>query len=168
MAAPVYVTGNVPSAAEVNSWFVNVLFAIKTSDTGRNTTTTPTDDPHLTIPVAANATYHIHVVLFHNSQPAGDLKYTFVGPASSVFSYAGATVTLNGSLAIDDNEFYSDMGDLQSSGGIAGVWVPVTIQGMLITAGTAGNFKLQWAQWTSNAGNSTLKTNSFISARRVA
>jgi hypothetical protein len=168
MAAPVISTGDIPPATTWNDWFVNVRFAIKTADTSRASTTTLADDPHLTIPVAANATYHTDVVLFHNSQPTGDFKWTFVGPASSVLSYAGATVTLAGAVYIDDNVFYSDLTDVQNSGGIAGVWVPIIIQGMLITSGTAGNFKLQWAQQTSNAGSSTLKTNSYINARRVA
>lgn len=168
MAAPIINTGDVPPASLINSWFVNVGFAIKTSDTSRASTTTLADDPHLTIPVAASATYHTDVVLFHNSQPAGDFKFTFVGPTSSVFSYAGATVTLAGSVYTDDNVFYSDISDVQNSGGIAGVWVPIIIQGMLITSGTSGNFKLQWAQVTSNAGNSTLKTNSYINVRRVS
>jgi hypothetical protein len=168
MAKPVFVTNDVPSASQVNDWFVNILFATKATQTGRNTTTTLADDPDLTLPVVANATYLAQILLRHNSQPAGDFKWTMLGPAGASFDHVGGTIQSLGSVFTDDQEISGQLGDVFSSAGIAGVNTPIRLEGLLITAGTAGNFKLQWAQLTSNAGNSTLLANSFMSLRRVA
>lgn len=168
MALPVFSTGQVPTATEVNTWFVNITIASKAGDTGRTSTTTLADDPDLSVAVSANATYYALVLLRHNSQPAGDLKYTFTGPAGASFDHVAETLSAAATLFTDDQLFGSALTDIIASGGIAGVNVPIRCEGLLITSGTAGNFKLQWAQNTSNAGASTVRAGSFMLLHRVA
>lgn len=168
MAKPVFSTGDVPTATQFNDWLVNILFAVKPGDTGRASTTTLADDPDLTVAVPANATYHATVILRHNSQPAGDFKYTFTGPAGASFDHMGDNIEVSGSNFTFDQSYTTSLGTTFTSGGIAGVDCPIRCEGLLITSGTAGNFTLQWAQNTSNAGASTLRARSFMSLRRLA
>lgn len=169
MAAPVFSTGDVPTATQFNDWLVNVKFARKPANTSRGSTVTLTDDPDLTIStVAAGAMYHVTACLRHTSPAAADLAFQWVGPAGATFDHTVSTVTVSGSLFTDDNNYGSAISSPTTSGGIAGNVVPITCEGLLVTAGTSGTFKLQWAQGTSNASASTLLANSFIVLRRLS
>lgn len=63
----------------------DALWAYKTASTSRASTTTATDDPHLVIPVSANATYIIEGWILSSSAGThdGDLKSTIIGPTDS-------------------------------------------------------------------------------------
>jgi hypothetical protein len=67
MAAPVFATNDVPTAAQVNSWFTNVNYAEKTSDTSRNTTIVLADDPELSVAVEANAKYMMTSMILYSA-----------------------------------------------------------------------------------------------------
>jgi hypothetical protein len=169
MAAPVYVTGNVPSAAEVNSWFVNVLFARKTSDETITSNATLQDDNDLFVTVEANAIYHTIVLLRYVSQATDDFKTGWTGPAGYSFSgesrgplgnatdnVAGGTWEIGaGSHGIVHN-------------GVPGINMPVRLEGILITSGTAGTFRLQWSQATSGASGTTVRAGAYMLLRRVS
>jgi hypothetical protein len=167
MAAPVYVTGNVPSAAEVNSWFVNILFARKTANETINSQATFQDDDHLFVSVEANAIYHVIIELREASQTTDDFKLQFTGPAG--FSFAGNARGPNTTAAALQDIYATEyVSGTLAFGGIGGNNLAVSIQGLLITSGTAGTFRLQWAQNTSGASGTTVLANSFMLLRRVS
>lgn len=167
MVAPVFVTGNVPTADQVNVWFVNTKFAYKTANLSRASTTVVADDPDLQLTVAANSVYLMTGVVKHLSQATVDLSVKWSAPAGASFDWSASTVALTGTGSADDVVYAGSIIDNPGFGGIAGVNVPIFVSGMLITTGTAGSLKLQWAQVVSSASSSTVLSGSFIDLRRV-
>lgn len=168
MAAPVISTGDIPPASTWNTWFVNILFARKTADESLASSTTLQDDDHLFVSVEASATYHAVIECHDLAQPAVGMKIGFTGPAG--YSFVGnANGPSTGTTSLQDRyglEIVS--GTPLSFGGVASNNIPISIQGLVITSGTAGTFRLQWAQSTSNASGTTMKAGSFMLLRRVA
>lgn len=112
----------------------------KTADESVSSSTTLQDDNHLTTFVAANATYRVKAVLIYDGEAFGGLKTNWVAPASATFT--GGTYATSGQ--------------------------PTIVEGTLVTSGTSGIFKLQWAQVTSNATATTVKSGSFMVLQRIA
>lgn len=151
---------------------VNGTFhARKTADTSITSNITPTPDPHLVIPVVANAIYEIDGILFITSaSQTPDVGIQMDGPASSAGTWQ--TVAPPTAATTDDSTvrtIATAMGTtrtygLQTASQIFGF----PISGMLETAGTAGNFTVSWAQSTSSGTATTMKIYSWIRLTRVA
>lgn len=148
----------------------NVNSIRKNADTSRLNTTAQVADPDLTFAVVANATYEISGLLVFDGSAAGDYAQNFTGPA-------GAGLMINtlgqgvGSAGLEGTVFTgrSVLGTARSFGcGGAGVLFTQQITGVLVTAGTAGNFTLNWAQNALDAVTPTiLRASSFMTLRRV-
>jgi hypothetical protein len=155
MAVPVWVTGQVVSASDVNQWFTP-LGAYKTAITTRNTLT-KSIDPDLQITLAASTIYQITAGIIYSSANAMD--FTFTVPASSTGGYSAA---------------FNQAGI--GAGGFSFVWTAtpsaaaiqtaIVIQGMIQTAGSGGTFGISWA---SSVGpvNCTVGVGSVLSAQRL-
>lgn len=154
--------GGVPptvSASPVN-------YVLKTADTSRSSTT-PTDDPHLTFPVAANTTYKVEIWLILESiSNSNDWKIGVSVPAAATFQWGAESdqspnwgpLPLAGTPVV----LSSAAGTIGTGGNGSGITGAV-FKGVLTTSGTAGAFTLQWSQNTAGVGgNSTVKTGSFI------
>lgn len=170
MAAPVFSTGDIPTATQVNTWFTNILWARKTANTDRTSTTTFADDPDLTLAVEAGAVYDVRAVLsFHSSsQTASDYKFKFTAPASSTL-LAGAVFDDNTGTTLADVVISGLTLNNSPSGGIIQTvepWNPVLVLGTLVV-GSAGNFTLQWAQNTSSATVTRLQAHSSLRLTRM-
>ena len=157
MALKTFVDGEVLTSADVNTYLVNTLYAVKASDESVTSSTTLQDDEHLFASVAANSVYEVTVALRGTANSSGDLKVQFAGPAGATGLFGAgkdhSCVTLgtpNGpislSTATPDTVFF---------------------MGTLTVGGTAGTFKLQWAQNTSNATATTLQAGSYMVLRRI-
>jgi len=119
--------------------------------TNRSSTVTPADDPNLTLSVVANAIYEVRALLVWTNGGGGFRMAWNVPPASSMTwtdgGGAGAVLpTTNATFAASTGT------------------EPV---GRLVTGANAGACTLQWAQNTSNAGNTALQAGSFLSLLRV-
>lgn len=149
-----------------------VLFAKKTADTSRASTITATDDPHLVTTVAANATYELNAYIIYNANTTGDFGLQFGVPAGTTGDYSGVgwgrdatasvgtggwTVRMNQNTITQNRTYGGDTTDLT-----------IHIKGIVVTAGTAGNFSFQWAQAVSDAGATIVRTPSYMVLRRVA
>lgn len=168
MAAPVFSTGDVPTAQQVNDWFVNVLFKRKTLAETISSSATLQNDDDLFVTVAATAVYEISLELQVLAQPSNDFKMSFTGPAGYAMDYAArGPITTAAGLA-DTYSISGTTGDVLSFGGIASNDLVVSLHGLVVTSGTSGTLQLQWAQLTSGASGTTLQPGSFISLRRVA
>lgn len=168
MAKPVFVTDDVPTPAQVNDWFVNVLFARKAGDETISSTTTLQNDDDLFVSVAASATYHVVVELRGTSQPGDDIKVGFTGPAGYTFVGAVRGPTTTAAALADTYTSEFTTGVALAFGGIASNNLGISYQGVLVTSGTAGTLQVQWAQNSSSASGTTMRANSFMSLRRVA
>lgn len=128
-------------------------FARKTASTSRASTTTTTVDPHLVVAVEANATYNVLANLVWRPSGSGGFRFKFTGPSGAEMVYmdndSGSVLAINTELTFN-------------------VTTGASIGGTLVTAGTAGNLSLFWAQNVSNATNTTLNEHSALWVRRVA
>lgn len=166
MAKPTFATNDVPSATDFNEWLVNVNFARKTSNESVTNSTTNQADDQLFVPVQANAIYVVQLVVKYSAATAADLKLLFRVPSGGSFEGMGTTLV---SSAGSQQDLQSMPYALTSEvwGGLGGdSWGRV--DGMLITAGTAGDFAVDWAQNASSGTATIIKAGSFLELRRVS
>lgn len=148
---------------------------IKQSDESRSSTTTMTDDSELTVALAAGTTYFIEAMIVANSGATPDLKYSFVYTGTltdaATFESAGDAAAPNTGGAGDSLAPCHSLGGsnlitprvrTRNGSNTAGTLEVGHIRGVLIT-NTAGNLKIQWAQNTSDASNTTVYKGSYIS-----
>ncbi|MCF0087173.1 MULTISPECIES: right-handed parallel beta-helix repeat-containing protein [unclassified Streptomyces] len=126
--------------------------AIKSADTPRTSTVTTTADPHLTLPVAPNATYDVECVAVWTTG-GGGLRATWAAPSG-----AGMVWTDNDGVGIA-----TPTGVVTFS-----ATTGTTFKGTLVVGSTAGSLTLSWAQSTSNAAATTLKAGSILKLTRIA
>ena len=169
MAKPIFVTGDVPTATQVNEFFVNINFAYKTINESVTSSTTLQADDHLTVPVQANAIYKVECMLKCVGASAGGIKLQWTAPTSATFDW---TVSAMDSGATQYNVDQAAAFSLSSIPGFglaaSSLHSPVQILGLLVVAGTSGNFALTWAQQTSNATATQVLANSFMQLTRMS
>lgn len=165
MPVPTWSVGQVLSASDVNQWFVPVA-VVKPADTARNSTTALANDPDLVLNLAANSTYHVQGVIFYDGPAAGasDIKYTFTVPTGASGQYFMPRQNLSGNFAGAFSNFWTDTNSANTNS--VGTFMILGVSGLLITV-TAGALHFQWAQNTSNATNTRVRANSFLSAQRI-
>lgn len=165
MPIPTWAVGQVLSANDVNQWFVP-LAVVKPADTSRNSTTTMSNDPDLVLNVAASATYYVSGVIFYDGPAAGssDIKYTFTVPTGASGQYFLPRQSLAGNFADAFSHFWTDTNTANTNS--VGTFMILGVMGLLITT-TAGALRFQWAQNTSNATNTRVRANSFLTAQRI-
>lgn len=146
-----------------------LLFARKTGDEAKTSTTTLTDDAELLLPLNASATYVIEVTAIYDGATTGDIRFGLTVPA-------GATVWMNhmgliSTAAGQSASIFMGVNSTALSGpiGAAGAGSKVHYRGKALvrTGGTAGNAVLQWAQGASDPTATNLFTDSFMTAQRV-
>lgn len=164
-----FVTGEVLTAADTNVYLSNSIAAIKTANESVTSSTTLQDDDELLVTVAANSTYEVSCVLRYDGATAGDINIQFVVPASATFDFSISRLQTGASDATADAE---DSGSATAALGLgtigSGTTATANIRGLLIVAGTAGTFKLQWAQLVSNATATRILTRSYLVCRRIS
>ena len=167
MAIPTWVTGQVLTASDVNTWFVPFA-AIKPADTARATNTTLAADPDIVIPVATNANYQITGIIVYDGGTGGtegDIKWAFTVPSGSSGYYGYSRQNLSGSYTGAFTSNWTDGQTAQTTG--VGTFMTITISGMLATSSTGGNLVLTWAQNTSSSANTRVRAQTFLTARRI-
>jgi hypothetical protein len=143
----------------VNTWFVP-LAAYKTGALARSTSTL-SNDPDLTLTLAANAFYEVTCAINY-AVTTGGFQWAWTTPASVTGGLTAAFVLAGtGAGSFGFTWAASTQAGNQSSpnGGI-------NIQGNLATAGSGGTFALKWANGTG-ANSTTIGAGSYLSARRV-
>jgi hypothetical protein len=141
----------------------------KTADQSITTSTTLTDDTHLTFAIAANEEW-----TFSIEASCGD-SLSVTGLKAAITVPAGATLRVNGSATAGTGASPIVQGSTTTSGTIfinnstlgagtgylkAMVWV--------LNGATPGNITLQWAQGTSSGTALTFHRGSFMQAIKVA
>ena len=165
MPPPTWVTGQVLTASDVNTWFVPIV-ATKTADTSRASTVTVTADPELTVTIPSAGTWYLLCYLNYEGAAVGtgDLKIqvTSVGTLRYHAIYQGAGGAANVGSTFQGGGTPSGFAT-QGLGTLCGG----TLHGTLVTA-TSGTTTLNWAQNTSNATATTLHANSSMMLWRIS
>lgn len=138
----------------------------KTADESVSASTTLQDDNHLTgFSVVANGVYLLEGYLDY-TQNVGDIKLQLTYTASpSKRSYSVFAVAEDGTT---DEDTDNAGNALALTGLTDGQDVGATFRGHLTMGGTGGTMKVQWAQNTSDANNTTLREGSWLRLQRIA
>lgn len=146
-----------------------IAFARKTAAEGVTSSTTLQNDDHLVIALNANQSYEIEGVLYAETSNNGhDLSLAFTVPT-------GATMKI-GYHSVQENGAAVKEADILTSSGVASTVVDLStsndnivfIRGLVRTAGTAGDVRLQWSDDNSGGTETvTLQTDSYIKVMRV-
>jgi hypothetical protein len=150
------------------------LFARKSADTSRINTTTMSDDPHLTVTVAASATYLIYAYLAYQAGTTGDINVAFTQPTGAAGSWQGTGLGRGVTASVGTDGFTvrmntNDIGTTQprSYGGDT-TNQAIQIMGIVRTS-SSGTFAVQWSQAAVDSGTATiLRTDSWMQLVRVA
>lgn len=146
------------------------LFVRKTADESVTSSTTLQNDNHLFLSVATNTTYILDAFIIYDGQSAGDLKYGWTAPASATLDWTPRDLsTTVGATMVDAIDMaWLQIGSTETTGAWATTWGVATPTGLLQVSGTSGTLQLQWAQDTSNATATRVKTNSWLRLQKVS
>lgn len=165
-------SGNIVAATPAQlRTLLGIIAVVKTADQDVTSSTTYVNDNHLVFAVGASETWVADVVLMAKGDPAGDIKVQFTGPAGSALSVAAVAPALANTGFDGDGGWAADpaSGTVGSSGVIAAGALGTTFRYRVtcVTAGTAGNCQLQWAQNASNGTATRVYAGSSLIAVRV-
>ena len=144
-------------------------FVNKTADETVTNSTALQDDDVLTFAVGANEVWMYELRLLVSALNVADLKVQITGPAGATGAWGG----FNTSQAAGAEPFsvtapFGVVGAASALDNIDNIGaLPVVLTGFMVTAGTAGDATLQWAQNTANAVGTTIHEHSFLVAHRV-
>jgi hypothetical protein len=146
------------------------LYVRKTADQSVTSSTTLVDDNQLLLSVVANAVYELRMLLIYTAATTGDLNMTFTGPAAATLDWNVGGLSGTSATNPDGVTWWgaNTIGGNDSVGGAGATNMVARPSGVLITAGTAGTFKLRWAQAASSGTATTIKTGSVMILQRVA
>jgi hypothetical protein len=132
----------------------------KDTDLGRSSATL-SNDPDLSVAVAANAVYRMDAWLHFTGPDGAGIAFKFTFP-SGASAFWGTTVDKgSNSWALMDCRESSEQDAMTWAGSDQGV----RISGSVVTSSTGGNYTLQWARW-QGSGTVTLCAGSWLDVRR--
>jgi hypothetical protein len=145
------------------------LIARKTADETVASSTTLQPDNDLILPVGANEVWQCRFCLRWTASATGDIQINFTFPASGEIELSAAA---KNTTAVDEAfDWRATTSPSETKNiGIANTSVVefLVIEGLCITAGTAGNLTLQWAQAASDATATIVKANSTLWGVKLA
>jgi hypothetical protein len=166
VTAKQWAVGDVLTASDVNVFLVE-LSGVKSANQIISTTTTLINDADMRFAVAVNSVYEFRVHLRYASPTGADWKSSFTVPAGASAKFNAVGNNLSG-LVRDVTLEWADTDSVTSQGKGAGTLMIAEFFGFITTASTSGNLIFQWSANTSNAGNTTLFQNSYLTGRRIA
>lgn len=164
-----WTSGEVLSAASLNSFMTQQIIAIKPSDESVANTTLQNDD-HLFLSVSANTDYILDGIITFRADDTVGINVGFTGPSGAslnwtVFAYFGT-----GNITIDAMTLTAVQGlqGLGSGGGSNVFRRALYPKGILRIGGTSGTFQFRWAQSNSSANATLVAANSYIRLTKVS
>jgi hypothetical protein len=170
-AGTINATGLFVNGTAVSTGATATLVAVKAAVTARSLTTTPANDPDLTIAIPGAGTYAIEAFISHyNATPSFgiscNLNYSGTYTAnSSLVDYA-----TNGVPTAATNLIASAVATSQlagNTGSALGIFAPLLITATLVATG-AGTVAFSWAQSSSNASATNVGAGSYMTATKIA
>lgn len=166
-----FATDEVMDASEMTTYLVQQASVIKSSDESVTSSTVLQDDDQLQLSVNANTDYHFECFLIYAADPAGDIKVSYAGPASATLDFLSDGFGSAPADSVDPvSHSAQSMGSTPSHGGITSNATNLCAlhKGILRVAGTAGTFKLQWAQLASSANATFVRAGSTLILTRIS
>lgn len=167
-----FTVGEVLTASNVNTYFVQHQLAYKTAGEVVNNSTSLQNDDHLAVAVSASTIYAVEGVFIYNAaNTTGDIKLNFTAPSGATLQavYFGLTTATTG--ASDSMQFGAtaggDLVGVSAGFGSYNGTLAVLLMGTLIVSTTAGTLQLQWAQNSLSATNTTMLTGSRLLLTRL-
>ena len=147
------------------------FIAVKPADTSRTNNASRTADPHLFLPVAANAVYSVDLMCQMDGSSGTDFGFNWAAPASASFTAIVSGLQLGAANANAD-QFFSPADSSPWSGAVgligAGNSIGFLLRGTLITGSASGIFQFNWAQQTSGATSTILHKGSTLTLIRAS
>lgn len=140
--------------------FIEDLSNRKSTNESVTTSTVLQDDNELVLALAANKTYVVDGVIFASSNSGTpDIKIGFTGQTGvdSTLSY----------MTDRQNEVLIDSGSSDRIPLQANTPRSIHVAGTVTTSSTSGDFKLKWAQNSSNAAATTVMKGSYLRAQEI-
>lgn len=134
---------------------------VKAPDETVNNSAALQDDDDLLFAVAANESWQFEGTFFWTGNGTADLKLTFAGPAGSAGAWAVEQDPLDATAEADGDEL-GTTGLLSGTSGRR----KVHFWGAIANGANAGSLKLQWAQNTADASDTTIHAGSYIKYQR--
>lgn len=164
MTAPAIPAGSRLLGEDLAEWQAAIngkmsgLLVAKSVDTPRASNTTYANDPHLTVPVAANAVVDVEVHGLYQAGAAGLMKFQFTFPAAAVMDsaswrYDPGTDEWAAVVGLPVSSPAQFVTGLAGTGGN----VPFTLSATLFMGANPGTLALQWAQSTSSGTPTILR-----------
>jgi hypothetical protein len=136
-----------------------------------NNSITLVDDAELFGAMDINATYVFRTFLIYDSPSSStDLKLAFTVPAGASLIWVPNTLAASATTRTDSTDRKEIVGSGTSnlSGTIANAPVIISPHGVVLTGGTPGNLRLQWAQGVATVEDTVVRANSYLYMQRVA
>jgi hypothetical protein len=169
------VTGVVAPASMWNSGVRDNMLAMmhpinrKTSDQSVTSSVTVVDCTTMFLPLLANEVWEFSFNIVYGAATTGDIKFGFTFPASGRIDATTAWRDNTGAIQLQSwtgTTTPSSAFNVEGLGTANRVFYP--IRGIFTNSTNAGNLQLQFAQATSDAGASTVYTNSTVWGARLA
>jgi hypothetical protein len=146
---------------------VRPLAVTKSVDESVNSGTTGTtlqNDDALVLPGIASAVYLCKLAAIVNGAATPNFKCAFSLPSGATMPGWKFCFGLTGAIARGICLPAATVNGLDTTGADQ----PLELTGILYMGGTAGNIQWQWAQNVSDAGNVTVKANSYFEMTRIS
>ena len=144
------------------------LFKLKTGLTGPRTSTTPDADPHLSVLLAASATYTLDAFAKWGGDGASDINWSWIVPTNA----SGSWVCYAGDTALAALPSTMRNIDTAINGGSRSYGVISTITGVVmrgtVHTDAAGTFAANWGAQTGGGTGVTVYEDSWIKLERTA
>jgi hypothetical protein len=132
----------------------------KTADETRNSDATITADDTLAFAMAANTSYLIRGRVLFSTAATPDYQYDWNAPSGASIRIAVSTLNAGGVNALGGADTAlatarTSVGNLAGDG-----WVD--FEGLVSNGDNAGDLEFRWAQNTSDAGDTTVRSGSYI------
>lgn len=142
----------------------------KLTDTTFTSNNTLADDPDLQVAVAASSVYVMECYLPYEAGTPGDGLIKFVGPTGATMIWSSGSLASNATVSTSatDRNKKSITQQVVVGGVGTGTGVECRPVGLLTIGGTAGTFKLQTAQSTSDATSTIFYAGGWLRLTKVA
>lgn len=166
MALDQILAGNIIYADDIQDELdaLATLSVTKVADEILSNNSSLQNDDELFLSVEAGVTYTFSAMIFYGAGTTPDIKFAWTFPTGTL-NYG--VVGLDTSLVYQQTVFLSDVsGSSRTYGGAGVASFRFCLFNGKYVCGTAGTFRLQWAQNTPTVENTVVKAGSFLSLRR--
>ncbi len=152
------------------STYIPVTARITSTSSAKNASTTVSDVTGMVVALNASTTYVVEAMIIYQSTTTADIKIGWTIPTSATGTWALFGPSLTASTTDTTLRFGTPGAwtSTDTAGGIGATSMVAHVQGVIAVAGNAGNLQLQMAQASSDATDTTLRANSFLTARKVS